>query len=407
MSDELRHELMPRLAELRAFSSTPDLLASPAFRVLEPEIRRVLSAAVTYDDAGPPASSATRPFCRAVAWNIERGLRLDEVMDTLSTHPILRDADLYFLTELDFGMARTQNRDVPGEIARHLGVNGVFVPCYLNLDKGSGLENHTLADNDYGIHGNALFSRWPMRDAIGVPLPNGKDKMRGQEKRIGSQTVAVATVDLPGGPIRCASLHLDAHSSPGHRRRQMGVVLDATAELPSLVGGDWNTSTHDTSRAVWAILGFWLRVLMGPRHCLRNHYPYPDRLFERRLFEMLEGRAFDYRSLNQPGACTVRHSIHDPAIRSNLNDWLPNWCIRRIDWALRPFGGEYGLKLDWFAGRAVRPSRQAGALRPAVIQGLAARGSRLSDHDPIVLDFEFTRTSHQDGQVSVASPLPS
>ena len=32
---------------------------------------------------------------------------------------------------------------------------------------------------------------------------------------------------------------------------------------------------------------------------------------------------------------------------------------------------------------------------------------RISDHDPIVLDFEFTRTSHQDGQVSVASPLPS
>src|SRR5690606_18681672 len=128
---------------------------------------------------------------------------------------------------LDFGMARTGNRDVPGEIARRLGLNGVFAPCYLNLCKGSGVERLANSDNEYGLHGNALFSPWPIRDAASVALPNGKDKMRGVEKRIGCQRAILATIELPAVPVRCASIHLDAHSSQGHRRRQMRVVLDA------------------------------------------------------------------------------------------------------------------------------------------------------------------------------------
>jgi hypothetical protein len=166
----------------------------------------------------------------------------------------------------------------------------------------------------------------------------------------------------------------------------MEVVLDGlgTDAEPVLLGGDWNTSTHNTSRATWAILGFWLRVAMGVGRCLRHHYPHPDRLFERGLFRMLERRGFDYRGFNELGACTLRHCILDEKDRSNLLDWIPAWCLRRIEWGLRPFNGECGLKLDWFAGRGLLPDP---ASPPQVIRGVRHGGTRLSDHDPIVVDF--------------------
>jgi endonuclease/exonuclease/phosphatase family metal-dependent hydrolase len=419
----LHHDLAPHVAELCAFEGTRALEKSVLYRRIEPGLRRVLEAVVAYD-APAPAIDAARPFFRAVAWNIERGLCLDGVIDALAEHPILRDADVLLLTELDFGMARTHNRDVPGEIARRLGYHGVFVPCYFNLSKGSGLEQRNWRENTFGLHGNAIFSRWPIRDATAIRLPNGKDKMRGREKRIGSQQAVVATVDLPVGPVRCVCLHLDAHSSQRHRRIQMRRVLDAVDEppgsprrflktawvnpaarrradayhpvVPILIGGDWNTSTHNTSRAAWAIIGFWIRVAIGVEYCLRAHYPHPDRFFERRLFRLLERRGYDYRRFNEPGGCTLHHCILSEKDRDNLRDWLPAWCLRYVERALEPFDGRCALKLDWFAARGLEPARHPAALPPTVVRGVGASPTssdapRLSDHDPIVLDFVLTQ----------------
>ncbi len=386
MSSALRHNLTPLFPSLRRFGSTAKLYASAEFRAVEPQVRDLLASVVTFNHADVNSEvDDVRPI-RAVAWNIERGIHLDAIIDVLRTHPQLRDADLFFITELDFGMARSGNRDVPGEIARELGLNGVFVPCYLNLDRGSGLEQETAAENEYAIHGNALFSRWPIRDAASVRLVNGKDKMRGKEKRIGSQAVALGTVELPTGPLRCASVHLDAHSSRGHRRRQMRMLLDALDTdrgLPALIGGDFNTSTHNTNRAAWAIIGFWVRVAMGVRRCLTKHYPYPERFFERRLFKILERRGYDFRSLNELGATTLDHCIISEKDRSNLKDWLPEWCLAHVERELKPFNNIASLKLDWFAGRGL----QATGEPPRVVRNVTAGGKRLSDHDPIVLEF--------------------
>jgi hypothetical protein len=63
-------------------------------------------------------------------------------------------------------------------------------------------------------------------------------------------------------------------------------------KLPTVIGGDWNTTTHDASRALFSILGYFRRVLMGVRHVVANHYPYPERWFERRLFRELERHGF-------------------------------------------------------------------------------------------------------------------
>ena len=44
-----------------------------------------------------------------------------------------------FATELDHGMARTQNRFIAREIAAALGLHYVFAPFYLALNNGSDL----------------------------------------------------------------------------------------------------------------------------------------------------------------------------------------------------------------------------------------------------------------------------
>ena len=98
--------------------------------------------------------------------------------------------------------------------------------------------------------------------------------MKGAEKRIGCQRAVIADIEHPLGTFRAVCLHLDAHSSQNHRHRQMRRVLDhlqtLSPKLPVLIGGDWNTTTHDTSRALYSILGYFRRVLMGVRSVVSN-----------------------------------------------------------------------------------------------------------------------------------------
>ncbi|HVF45867.1 MAG TPA: endonuclease/exonuclease/phosphatase family protein [Pyrinomonadaceae bacterium] len=384
----LDHALAPHFNALARFDSTRALLASPLYARLRPEIERVLAGVVREDFAGEDAG-ATRPnsgFVRAAAWNIERGKRLAGIVGALQTHPVLRSSDVLLLTELDYGMARTGNRFVAREIAGALGMNYAFAPCYVALNKGSGLESQVEGENTQALHGNALFSRFPLRRAHSLALPNGKDKMSGKEKRLGSQRAVVADVEHPLGSFRAVSLHLDAHSTQAHRARQMRLVLEHVAtlapQLPTLVGGDWNTTTYNSRRATYAILGYFRRVAMGVRRVVEQHYPHPDRWFERGLFREIERRGFVYRELNAAGAGTLHYDVTDIATNSGMRDWVPGWCFPFIDWALAKHGGRCSLKLDWFAGRGVEP-----ASPPLVVNDLRDDAGPLSDHDAIVLDF--------------------
>src|SRR4029077_6523671 len=157
-----------------------------------------------------------------------------------------------------------------------------------------------------------------------------------------------------------------------------------TPRLPVLIGGDWNTTTHDASRALYSILGYFRRVAMGVRNVVTNHYPYPERWFERRLFRELESRGYEYKKLNKPGECTLHYDVRDITANLNMGEWVPQWCFWFINWALQYTGGYCSMKLDWFAGSEILP------LQPAsVISGLTDGGRPVSDHDPIVLSFSI------------------
>jgi endonuclease/exonuclease/phosphatase family metal-dependent hydrolase len=383
----LDHDLNRYLEQLSRFGSTRELCRSDLYRQLEPAITKVLDHVLT-EGFVETAPEVSRSFVRATSWNIERGIEFDAIVDVLANHPIIGTSDLLILTELDYGMARSENRKVAKEIARALKMNYVFAPSYLNLHKGSGLEREVQKSNLQGIHGNALLSPYPLTNAGSIPLPNGKDKMSGQEKRLGCQAAVAAVVEHPLGSFRAVSVHLDAHSTQKHRMRQMQLVLqdleERSPDLPALIGGDWNTSTFNSRTALYTILGYMRRVVMGVRRVIRDHYPHPDRWFERHLFRELERQGYSYKDLNAPGVCTLHYDINDLAANGRMADWIPNWCFWFINWALERNGGRCSFKLDWFAGKNIRPSRE---FPPVVLSDVNSRDLTLSDHDPIVLDF--------------------
>lgn len=371
------------LNDLARFDSTQELEESALYRSLKPELDRILER-VWQEDFAAPTVSRNADDLRAVAWNIERGMRLDDVIQCLRDHPMLVHPDILLLSELDWGMARTDNRFVAREIASALRMNYAFAPCYVALTKGAGKEKDAGGENRESLHGNALMSRYPIRRAHSLAMPNGKDKMKGAEKRIGSQRAVIADIEHPAGMLRAVSLHLEAHSSQRHRYLQMRQLLrhleTLQPKLPVLIGGDWNTTTHNASRAVYSILGYCRRVLMGVRHVVAHHYPYPDRWFERRLFRELESSGYQYRDFNTAGECTLHYNVRDLAANLNMREWVPGWCFWFINWALERTGGSCSMKLDWFAGKGVT------AVAPAVVvPGLEAGGRPVSDHDPIVV----------------------
>jgi endonuclease/exonuclease/phosphatase family metal-dependent hydrolase len=380
----------PFLEDLARFDSTKQLEDSTLYRKLKPEFERLLGE-VWCEQLAPGLSiggqrSPLQENIRLIAWNIERGMRLDGVIDCLQKHSSLAGADVLLLSELDWGMARTENRFVAREIARALGMNYAFAPCYIALTKGAGVEKHAKDENRESLHGNALLSRFPMQHVHSLPLPNGKDKMKGAEKRIGSQRAVIADIEHPSGTFRAVSLHLDAHSSQRHRYMQMRRLLDhlerLQPSLPVLIGGDWNTTTHDASRALYSILGYCRRVMMGVRHVVRDHYPYPDRWFERRLFRELERRGFDYRNFNKPGECTLHYNVKDITANLNMGEWVPQWCFWFINWALERTGGSCSMKLDWFTAKDMIAGSSAVAVPHLAV----------SDHDPIVIDCFNTKS---------------
>ncbi len=376
----IRDRLRPHFAQLARCESTPELLRHPLYRRLQPLADRILAAPETGGFAA--ADAPAKASYRFLAWNIERGIEYESQLREFKGHAYLRSADVLLLTETDVGMARSGNRNIARELARELGLNYAFAPCYLNLSKGAGVEHEADGENDVGLHGNALLSRYPLRNTRRIALGNGRDKMRGREKRLGQQAAIIADVELPGLPLTACSVHLDAQSRQRHRRDQMELVITGLPSAgPAVIGGDWNTTTFDSSSARAVIIGYFVRVMLGARKMIRGHFLRPYAFFERDLFRLLERRGFDWRAANVLDERTTSYDVEDAKTHKNLREWVPDWCFDFVRWALRDFGGKCPLKIDWFATRDLAPAR------PVVLHEFReGRRPPLSDHDAIGLD---------------------
>lgn len=382
----LEHDLRQYFPALARFESTPEMEASELYQKIKPEVERVLNAVVQENFA--PQDVEKTDCVRATAWNIERGIQIAGILDALRNHTDLSGRDLYLITELDDGMARSHNLNIPHEIAKNAQLNYAFAPKYIALNKGSGVEAFVEGENTKALHGIGIFSRFPLRNAHSIAIPSGKDKMAGKEKRLGGTRALVAEIEHPLGVFRAAVVHLDAHSSRAHRVFQLKTLiehLETLPALPTIIGGDWNTTTHNSQSATRAIMGYWRRVLMGAKNVATNHYPFPERFFEKELFAMLEQRGFTYQEFNETGAGTLHYDMNSFEKNTNLGDWVPAWCFPWIRWAMEKVGGKVSLKLDWFAGQNITLAPNS---KPKVVGNLqTADGTPLSDHDAIVVSF--------------------
>jgi endonuclease/exonuclease/phosphatase family metal-dependent hydrolase len=379
----IESRLKPHFAALSRCQSTPELHELPLYRELEPVVRRVLTTPDVGSFLSARENHLRKDRYRIVAWNLERGIELEGQLDALRSHPYLSQADLWLLTETDVGMARSGNRDVARTLARELGLHYAFAPCYINLAKGAGREYDAPGENELGLHGNAILSRYPLERARVISLENGKDKMAGREKRLGNQAALAADVVFPGFGfgLSAVAVHLDAQSTQRHRRNQMGDILKALeGSRRAVVGGDWNTTTHNSSRAFPAIMGYWLRVFLGIDRSI-EHYLHPYRWFEKELFDNLTRHDYDYRGSNVLGERTMSYDVSCGKTRDNLGEWIPDWCFSFIRWALRNHEGRCPFKVDWFATRGL------SVADPIVLHELReGLEVPLSDHDAIGLE---------------------
>lgn len=341
----------------------------------------------------PPVtrSPLERPL-KAVTWNIERGKRYDAIERALTTHPDLKDADLYFLTEVDWGMARSGNRNVAADLAKSLGAHAYFAPSYFNFTNGHGNERHLSGQNTLGLHGKAVLSRFPLTELRASPMPNAVDKLTSKEARIGQKRSLTGVLEARGRKVSLACVHLDAFSSPKMRavqiREAVKPLLGGLGPGPSLVAGDWNTNTINSSSGRTILLSVLRQlVFTGPRRMISQHHPYPEKKYDRRVFQTLMDLGFEVESFNETGVGTYDLVNDDMDLGQMALDQFPRWILEWINRLVAQSGGLVSLKLDWFAGRDLKVSDKKVIRLKAGVDH--APDQRPSDHHPVLLTFEI------------------
>jgi len=265
------------------------------------------------------------PSLRVALWNIERGLSLDDIQLFLTDRDrfmakveeerkkaketghrtravnledipqqieILKAADVWILNEVDWGVKRTQYREVVRELAETLNMNWAYGVEFLEIDSKQ-LGTDTFEDREdetecqqlleqfrvdkdrvRALHGNAVLSRYPIRGARLVPFKVGYDWFKEkkitalekgkrkaavlvgekllQEVRRGGRTTLFVDLDVPevsGQRLTIAATHLENRAKPKVRRQQMQELLGEIRDVqnPVVIAGDWNTSGSNST----------------------------------------------------------------------------------------------------------------------------------------------------------------
>ena len=305
-------------------------------------------------------------------------------------------------------------------------------------------------DRYLGLHGTAVLSRYPIRNATVRPLPVCHDWYAGEKKEIsqlesGKRSSAnllfmeritrevrrggrmVMFVDLavpesPTGIVTVVATHLENKCKPECRREQMKQILDWTKDVknPVIIAGDMNTTAADAApTSVSKVLTdrikdphAWARdaikwstgaptILLMPVNFMRSKndptgfdVPVISRNREAKLFDDLndfhfaDDYMFDFRGEDGRSVENRGGTLSDSNQRASKGF--------RYTFAMsRTYGGLVGqYKLDWFfvKGYATDSEKSGGSYKFAphfgrTLQELnEAPDEPLSDHSPITVD---------------------
>ncbi len=382
--DALTHGLAPHYGALRAIRRRQDLLRSPLYARIAPELDRLLDGVERGDHAVARDPGSGKGYLRVVAWNIQRGRRFEGLRRALCTDPTLCEADVLLLSEVDDGLARSGNRNVARELAEALCMNYAFGVSYLTLEDDYG-ENVERRENSLALAGAAILSRLPIGRVENVDLPELRDKFSASEKRLGKKRALLAEIQLPAGPLLCASCHLDSNASPRQRAEQLEVLLQRmeAAGVPRMLGGgDLNSTTYDASATLPLLRDVAHKLFVTGFRNTVDGYMTPERRYEGPLFEALAAHGFRTEGFNDRGRGTIHYDLHSPyAIQKTRKKVgrLLTWMLQRL---LRPWNGVVPARLDWFFGRGVTP------LSATVVDPREDDGAPVSDHAAIVVDLQ-------------------
>ncbi len=377
---DLNHQLGPILDHLAGILRRRRLKRDAIYRQARPEIERILDAFEWSLSERQPGDGA---HLRAVAWNVERGKRLAGVVRTLRDHPELQDADLILLNEVDIGMGRSGNRNIPREVARALGCDYVYCSQELVLCKGDAFEQDHAEPNLLALHGSALLTRLPVTRISAVGLPEYRDKFHVTEKRLGAKRALACEVQLRDGPLTVVVPHLDPFSPPRHRGRQMRRILrhvDALGNERVLLGGDLNTNTYDLGSKIGLAANLAHKFARFGFDGTVRQYMTPERHFERSVFRALRRAGLTIDGFNDREQGTSYYDINDPELLNWTAGYLPRPLQNYLQRKLQPWGGVVPLKIDWMAGRRLTPLSAVVVDRPAVNDRM------VSDHNPVRVD---------------------
>jgi endonuclease/exonuclease/phosphatase family metal-dependent hydrolase len=268
--------------------------------------------------AGPAAELSG--WVRVAAWNVQRGRRPPRLAARLRAS----GAGVCLLSELDSGMARTQNTDVADAIATDLGAGHVYGVEFVELGLGDETERREAAGagNERGLHGNAIVSVAALGDPALVRLPDagpGWFAADSPQPRVGGRVAVVARVSIDDVGVEVASTHLENRSDPAHRAEQMEVLLQAVDARsgggPAIVGGDLNTLGATDAELFDRHLVRELRRMEPAR------FSWP--VAHEPLFEVARAHGFEWTDANVAAPTTE----HDAEGR-------PDHVPIRLDWLL-------------------------------------------------------------------------
>ena len=245
---------------------------------------------------------------RVLSWNINRGLKLQGVMEFLSR---VR-ADIILLQEVDVNARRSQHLNIAREISKKLRLNYVFGREFQELTQG------TRASPAF--HGQATLSRWPLSGPRIIRFQQQSNFWRPRwfipeinpfQERLGGRMALVSAASVAGKTIITYNLHLESKGDDRLRGSQLQETMqDAgqySANTPILLAGDFNLDASGGDIAA-AISQAQFQDAFGNQHPATT----PDTLLE-------PGRAIDWIFLrgpvrpDQPQVCrSVSASDHYP-----------------------------------------------------------------------------------------------
>lgn len=367
------------LAEaVRPYPTLGELHRSAAWESLCPRFEALLRAVRRWSPDSPPAAARAADRVTFVQWNIEHGNWYEQVERALLAHPGLAGADVIALEEVDLGCARAANRDVAFDLAAALGLHAAWAPLFLETTIGRDDDARMAAgrENEEGLFGLAVLSRWPLGEARVIELPSPRRMQFDLERMVGRHVALAIEVRHPARPFVAVAAHLEVHRTRGHRAAQARVLASALGreKRPVALAGDFNTHTFD--RGLWhSALHGAAALLVMPGGALRERLLRPDRGFAHEpLFDVLREAGFAWEPFVD-FAPTLQ--LRDERLEElhALPGPVRNPARRVLSWAVH----RGALRLDWICGRGWR----GGSGR--TVHGLDGEGLA-SDHAPIVAE---------------------